>query len=76
MGFSTRKGLRLNEHQSLSPGEYGKMRSINRQALCLFLEEVKQNVIKVDNQDDNKSDKSTGSKKPTKADSLTLGFLK
>ena len=30
MGFSKRKGLILNQNQSLSPGEYGKMRSINR----------------------------------------------
>ena len=55
------------------------MRSINRKALCNFLEEIKDQIINFDHasEDGNKSDKSTSSiKKPSKADSKSLGFLK
>ena len=48
MGFQKRKGLRYE--QSLNPGEYAKMRKINRIALCRFLEEMKDKCNSAKNQ--------------------------
>jgi hypothetical protein len=61
MGFSKRKGLRFE--QGLSPSEYEKMRSINRIALCKFLEDMKNKKESDLDQNENANSPVKGQKK-------------